>query len=85
MKELEIKMPIINNTPEEIKRGQLAYIETKLLHVFVFGKFRKYRWYHKFFFKKPIEVGLVNGINTSEFKKGDTLCLDPNSNELIIY
>lgn len=77
MKDLEIRMPVINNSPDEIKKGMPCYIEKKL-HIYLFGKFRKYRWYHKLFFKPPATVGHIKNIDTSQFHEGD-LYLDPNN------
>lgn len=67
MTNVEIKMPIINNNPKGIQKGQLVYIEKKELHIHLWGKFRKYRWYHKFIFKKPVEYGIVQNIDTSKY------------------
>lgn len=78
MKDLEIKMPVINKHPSKIKKGALCYIEKKELHIYLFGKFRKYRWYHKLLFKRPVTVGYVKNIDTSQLNEGD-LYLDPNN------
>lgn len=76
--DVEIVVPIINKTSETLKNGQVVFIEKKELHVFLWGKYRKYRWYHRPFFKKPIEVGIVTGVDTSAFKDGDRLYVNSN-------
>lgn len=78
MNNLQLSIPVFGSEPEGIKTGQLVYIDTSRLYVFVWGKFRKYRWYHRLIFRKPIEVGIVKGVDTSKFKGDERLYLDLN-------
>ena len=61
---------IKNWEPSVIENGQLVFIETKQLHVYIWGKFRKYRWYHRFFFK-PVEIGMLKKVDMSGFEEGE--------------
>ena len=72
MNDYEIKMPAINKAPDPIQNGRLVYIEKTELHIYLRGKFRKYRWYHRFI-KKPVQVGIIKEIDTSAFKVGQEL------------
>ena len=79
MIEKEIKIPVINISKHEIKSGKLCYIENKVLHVFIFNKYRKWRWFYRFFLKHPIEIGMIKEVDTSTFKDNERLYLDDNN------
>lgn len=69
----EIKIGIINKTPDPLKNGTMAYFENKGIYIHLFNRWVKYRWYHKLLGFKPKTYGLIKDIDTSEFSKGDVL------------
>jgi len=89
MKEEIIIIPIVNNTPEPIPNGKAVYFNetTNTIEmcngeepVLQIGRYEpRPNWFRRLFRLKQLYRYVVKDLNTSQFKKGDKVYLDPDN------
>jgi len=77
---MEKLIKVKNNTGIAFKEGELCYIKDENDFVLQVGRCKlKCGWIRRLLRMKPQIEHVITDVNTSDFKKGERLYLDPNN------